>query len=626
MRIAPVLAVLFSAPVLLLGAVVAQAKSSFVLTESRAGPGEAVHFSISGTEDATYSLEVDGKDVAEGEIGGESGLSGQFTMPDLGEASRAVTVEAQISQSEETATRTVSLQYVATSEGSTGAAGPQSATAVAPTLRAQSTTGTQGSQRRKHTTPQLAPRKRRAGRTPRHAPDRHPREAPVNPRRFTGTGQAQDRRGLPVSGSNNASPIRLRAAVGGPQSTANAEDRTVEPRVAPLLTGLPTPAAIFSLASGVPGSDTGSGGAPFSAAVVLLLLGLTAMTVAGGGIAPRRSLPRVRRRPRPRRRRSVGHPAWTGRRPARVRAPLEGQELAHDLLREAAASFTPIPLALLDERAALATRAERKFILDASAFERLVGELVPHCVVLEIDGARVFDYDTIYFDTPTLTSYRQHVQGRRRRFKCRTRLYAADGPCFFEVKLKGGRGETIKRRLDYGPKEHGSLTESALAFLEHELDEAYGASPPSPLAPTLRTAYRRLTLVGRSHSERLTFDFELLFAAPGQEHTIQPGRILLEAKAGLGGSEATKRVLEALRRLGIRPVQTCSKYCLGVALTHPEVRDNPFRPLIRKHFAAARHPSVAASENGEVPQPVIELEEEHESIAPLLPSWQEGTA
>ena len=122
---------------------------------------------------------------------------------------------------------------------------------------------------------------------------------------------------------------------------------------------------------------------------------------------------------------------------------------------------------LLNERASLATRAERKYILDATVFERLVGEIIPHYLILEIDGERV-SYETVYFDTPANT-YRQHIQRRRRRFKCRTRLYAASGPCFFEVKLKGGRGETIKSRLELDADNHGSLTNPALAFLEHEL-------------------------------------------------------------------------------------------------------------------------------------------------------------
>jgi hypothetical protein len=36
--------------------------------------------------------------------------------------------------------------------------------------------------------------------------------------------------------------------------------------------------------------------------------------------------------------------------------------------------------------------------------------------------------------------YRHHLQGRRKRFKCRTRLYG-ETACFFDLKLKGRRGD-----------------------------------------------------------------------------------------------------------------------------------------------------------------------------------------
>ena len=66
--------------------------------------------------------------------------------------------------------------------------------------------------------------------------------------------------------------------------------------------------------------------------------------------------------------------------------------------------------------------------------------------VLEIDGRRVFGYRSTYFDTPDLRLFRDHVQRRRRRYKCRTREYDS-GVRMFEVKLKGARGRTVKYRM-----------------------------------------------------------------------------------------------------------------------------------------------------------------------------------
>jgi ketosteroid isomerase-like protein len=284
------------------------------------------------------------------------------------------------------------------------------------------------------------------------------------------------------------------------------------------------------------------------------------------------------------------------------------RELEEGELQEAAASFPPIPLAVLDREATLATRSERKYILDESTFWRLLGALMPHYLILEIDGARVFPYDTVYFDTPEWTTYRQHLQGRRRRFKCRTRLYPASELCFFEVKLKGRRGETIKRRLEVDVKDHGLLTRPALAFLEHELNQAYGTFPPAPLAPVLRTSYRRLTLAGRTGSERLTFDFGLTFTENGKDYSIEPGRVLFEAKTAGGVGEANR----LLRRIGVRPLKSCSKYCLGSALAHPDLTDNPFRPLIRHHFNG--HAPVRSFYR---PPAVAEPRQESQSLTPI---------
>ena len=122
----------------------------------------------------------------------------------------------------------------------------------------------------------------------------------------------------------------------------------------------------------------------------------------------------------------------------------------------------------------------------------------------------------------------------------------------------------------------------------------------------LRTSYRRLTLVGQAIAERLTFDFDLMFTARGEHYTIQPGRVLVEAKTGAAGSAKAGPVL---RSLGVRPVEPCSKYCLGVALAYAELPSNPFRPLIRGHFEAPRRlgpPVFDRGDGGVPPVPGVE--------------------
>ena len=39
----------------------------------------------------------------------------------------------------------------------------------------------------------------------------------------------------------------------------------------------------------------------------------------------------------------------------------------------------------------------------------------------------------------------------------------------------------------------------------------------------------------------------------------------------------------------------CSKYCLGVALAHPALPTNPYKPLLRRHFDQTPLPVQGAS-------------------------------
>jgi hypothetical protein len=259
-----------------------------------------------------------------------------------------------------------------------------------------------------------------------------------------------------------------------------------------------------------------------------------------------------------------------------------------EALNVALARLAPVPLAALDELASLQVRTDTKYVVDLERFGSLVSALGAEYGALEIEGRRVFRYDTVYFDTPDLVGYRAHIQDRRRRFKCRTRLYADSGVCCFEVKLKGGRGETVKRKLALDPADHGSLTPEAQSFLAAVL-APYGLVPPAGLMPALATTYRRVTLLGRG--ERLTGDFELALGTLDRQHRMAPGRLLLETKTERGNGTSDR----LLRRLGARPEDSCSKYCLGVALAHGDLPDNRFRRLLRRHFGPApRAPELAA--------------------------------
>jgi hypothetical protein len=249
--------------------------------------------------------------------------------------------------------------------------------------------------------------------------------------------------------------------------------------------------------------------------------------------------------------------------------------------------FDPISLPQLESHAALQMRVDRKYIVSYETLEQLFDRLGDDYLALEIGGERLQQYDSVYFDTPELSGYRHHMQGRRKRFKCRTRLYG-ETVCFFDVKMKGKRGETVKRRLPLSPWAHGSLTSEATAFLKRELLHEYGAAAPANLVPTLHTSFARLALAHSHRPERMTLDFGIVFdrIASGDSYRMLPGHVLIEAKSG-SQPGAVDRLLP---RLGARPLTMCSKYCLGVALANPGLPTNPYRPLLRRYFDATPIP------------------------------------
>jgi hypothetical protein len=233
--------------------------------------------------------------------------------------------------------------------------------------------------------------------------------------------------------------------------------------------------------------------------------------------------------------------------------------------------------------AALDDRMDVKYIVSAAELAELARRLLPTHRVLEIDGLRAFSYRSTYFDTADLLTYREHVQGRRRRFKCRSREYVDSGLRLFEIKLKQGWGRTVKHRTELGEGPLDHLDGPQLEFLRARLRDAHARELGAELAPALSMAFTRITLVDPERCERLTCDLQLRFAAPdGSGGALAPDTAIVESKSRSGSATADRE----LRSLGVRPIAGCSKYCIGVGLTYPRVKRNLSLPLLRRHFEA----------------------------------------
>ena len=252
-------------------------------------------------------------------------------------------------------------------------------------------------------------------------------------------------------------------------------------------------------------------------------------------------------------------------------------------LTPALEGLAPVALAELDQRAALQTRVDRKYVVPEADVPLLLADLTGR--VLEIEGRRSFGYASTYVDTPDLASYRGAAHRRRRRFKVRTRRYVDTGGAWVEVKTRGARGSTVKQRLaladdGLGPDRLGAVE---LAFVGAALREG-GVTDvdPTTLTPVLHTAFERSTLLlpagATGGPTRATLDTGLRWARPGGGHAEAGPVLVVETKAAPGIAGELDRRLWAL---GHRPARV-SKCCVGLALLTPGL------PANRWHRAVPR--------------------------------------
>lgn len=260
----------------------------------------------------------------------------------------------------------------------------------------------------------------------------------------------------------------------------------------------------------------------------------------------------------------------------------------------ALAWLDPIDLDELTARAALQTRVDRKYVLARADLGGLLADLPADARVLQIDGARSFAYQSVYFDTPDLVSYLSAAHRRRRRFKVRTRTYLDSGCCWLEVKTRGERGSTVKNRLAHDVEAAGTVDEGRW-FVERTLtDAAITPAAPMLLAPTLVTRYRRSTLYLPGTDSRATIDTELCWCVdpdrpgPALDHLELPELAIVETKTGATAS-AVDRLLWAH---GHRPVRI-SKYATGLAALRPDLPATPWRRTLRRYFAPTGAPRPA---------------------------------
>ena len=230
----------------------------------------------------------------------------------------------------------------------------------------------------------------------------------------------------------------------------------------------------------------------------------------------------------------------------------------------------------------LMNRIDTKYVVPLSLLPSILESASADYYVQETGGQRIAAYDTMYYDTATLDMYVRHHDRQLARQKIRVRQYVNTNETYLEVKRKNNKGRTSKRRMvvpgfalqadtmGHGKKKDRTVEEFIAVKSRYQW---------SKLTPHLSTKFRRITLVNKAMTERLTIDTNLVWdnVVTGETMTF-PQMVIIELKRDGNVPSMMTKIMQHYR---VKPLKI-SKYCIGTALTTPHLKQNRFKDKIRR--------------------------------------------
>lgn len=224
----------------------------------------------------------------------------------------------------------------------------------------------------------------------------------------------------------------------------------------------------------------------------------------------------------------------------------------------------------------LMNRTDTKFVTTLPVLEQLL-ELCQGSYYAQVNcGHQISPYRTVYWDDEEYNMFQRHQHGHKPRTKVRARTYVDSDISFLEIKKKDNHGKTRKKRISVPSIEAVMNDGVGEEFLKERTDFYFREAEEGRVCikARLQNQFQRITLVNKAHTERLTIDFGLCFKNfdSGVEHEL-PRTVIIELKRD---GRQPSPILPLLRQLRVKPAGF-SKYCIGTALTNPDVRVNNFK-------------------------------------------------
>lgn len=235
-----------------------------------------------------------------------------------------------------------------------------------------------------------------------------------------------------------------------------------------------------------------------------------------------------------------------------------------------------MPAISLDEMSGirLMKRTDTKFLANKAQLLQVLALAKDDYYVQEIHHKIIARYRTTYWDSNDYFFFRMHEQGRRPRTKVRVRTYEdSDGLTFLEVKKKDNHGKTRKKRIEVVSQKEvfeSGGDEFVTKQTQHSLNLFH---------PCLQNYFKRITLVNKGKTERLTIDYDVEYTNfdTGQRATSDQ-LVIIELKRD---GRVFSPIKEILLKLRIKP-HGYSKYVIGSCLTNSGLKANLLKPKMRE--------------------------------------------
>jgi hypothetical protein len=225
------------------------------------------------------------------------------------------------------------------------------------------------------------------------------------------------------------------------------------------------------------------------------------------------------------------------------------------------------------EKSALMNRVDEKFVIPLSKLDELLTALQNEYHVLQINGLNVFQYSSLYFDCKDYRFYLDHHNGRSNRNKVRIRKYCDTGETYLEVKKKT-KERTIKKRIKIADFTT-DLSDENKTFIQNQLGNN------ADLQAVLYNDYKRITLIHKTKTERVTFDFDI--RSKSVDLRVEKNKLaqLVIVEIKQERADRSSILFQTMKAKHIRPLRI-SKFCFGIFELYDNLalKSNRFKPRL----------------------------------------------